>query len=227
MNAPFRIFIGTDKRQPLSAHVLAHSIHGNTSTPVSITFLKIEALPVKRIGLTEFTYTRYLVPWLCDYAGFALFLDADMVVDYDITDLIAQCNYATGVAVNKLLVPMEQPSAMLFNNAQCTRLTPEYITNGVPQRLADWSEGGVGAFDPAWNHVVGYSQPLPNAANPKLIHYTAGIPIWPETRDSEFADVWRKYHAGMNASVGYHALMGNSVHHKKVLSGEIRGPGAK
>lgn len=225
MPAQLRIFVGFDPRQPIAYNVLQYSLFGNASMPLAITPLVLRTLPITRTGLTEFTYTRYLVPWLCNYQGIALFLDADMVVDADIAELFATANGSHGVYVNLDVTPMEWPSAMLFECAKCTRLTPELIEDhrSVPQALASWADDGVGAFDPAWNHCVGYSKRPTANFKPKLIHYTAGIPIWPETRDCAYAQIWHNYHAGLNASCDYNALMRNSVHHKKVVSGEIRG----
>lgn len=218
-----RIFIGFDPRQPIAYNVLQYSIAGNTSRPVSITPLLLRTLPIKRTGLTEFTYSRYLVPWLCNYEGFALFLDADMVVDADIAELFALATSEHHIWVNRNLPPFEWPSAMLFNNARCTSLTPDFIERQVPNKLDTWATS-IGSLPVEWNWAVGYSdEGALNGKPPKLIHYTAGIPIWPETVKSKFADVWNRYHAGMNASVEYSALMAQSVHHKKVVSGEING----
>jgi hypothetical protein len=216
-----RIFIGYDKRQPLAYNVLQYSILANATEPVSITPLNIDTLPITRRGLTAFTYTRYLVPWLCNYEGRAIFLDADMVVDADIKDLADFTSDTAGVTVcqSPPKPGFEWPSAMLFNNARCKRLTIDLIERGTPQDLAAWSDGGIGDFPTVWNYCVGY-----DTADicPSLVHYTAGIPIWPETRDCKFAAVWHKYHRAMNASVAYAELMASSVHHKRVLDGSIK-----
>jgi hypothetical protein len=74
-----RIFIGVDSRQTVAGNVLQSSLIENSSQPLSITQLRIKTLPLKRVGTTEFAYTRYLVPWLCEFKGRALFLDADMI----------------------------------------------------------------------------------------------------------------------------------------------------
>ncbi len=76
----FRIFIGLDSRQPLAHTVAYTSLIQNASRPVSVTPLILEQLPIKRRGLTEFTFSRYLVPWLMDYQGVGLFMDAQLVV---------------------------------------------------------------------------------------------------------------------------------------------------
>ena len=213
------IFIGTDARQPVAYNTLQYSILANTSLPITITPLKIQTLPVKRMGLTEFTYSRYLVPWLCDYQGPALFLDADMVVDFDIEELFRLDNQECGVSVVKKDKKFEWPSLMLFNCELCQRLRPDIVEFGVPQDLASWSDGGIGELPLEWNYCVGYDQ---QDIVPKLIHFTAGIPIWPETRDSKFADVWHKYWRAANSSVSFAELMGTSVHVEKVQTGAIK-----
>ena len=44
-------------------------------------------LPIKRVGLTDFTFSRYLAPALCGYQGVSVFMDADMLVLDDIHKL--------------------------------------------------------------------------------------------------------------------------------------------
>lgn len=214
---PLRIFIGYDPRQPVAYNVLQYSILANASVPVAITPLVLRTLPLKRAGLTEFTYSRYLVPFLCDYKGVALFLDADMVVEADIAELFLQI-HTTGVTVCNTKLAFERPSAMLFHCDLCKELSPKFIKQGTPQNLESWSEGGVSYFPSEWNYCVGYDH---DDNPPKLIHYTAGLPVWPETANCRHAAVWHKYHRAMNSSVLYADLMAQSVHHKKVISGEI------
>ncbi len=96
---------------------------------------------------------------------------------------------------------------MYFQNAKCQRLTPELIQTGTPQNLA-WSDS-IGELPSEWNFLVSYDPPM---ANPKLIHYSAGIPIWPETKNCEHADLWHAAHRFTNSSVSFEELMGRSVH---------------
>ena len=73
-----RIFVGFDDRQWISFTTLASSIYKTAKRPVAITPLILETLPITRRGLTPFTFSRFLVPWLCDYSGPAIFMDADI-----------------------------------------------------------------------------------------------------------------------------------------------------
>ena len=209
-----RIFVGYDPRQPIAAQVLMHSIYTRASKPVSITPLVLAQLPIKRKGLTEFTYSRYMVPRLCNYFGNALFLDADMLVLDDIWKLDDLCApQMKGVSV----VPhekrkFERPSLMYFNNARCRRLTPELIETGVPQTL-DWADS-IGEIPSEWNHLVGYDNQRTDA---KIVHFTQGIPCFPETKDHEYSAEWHREAKQTCSTVSWEAIMGNSVHRQAVL----------
>lgn len=206
------IFIGVDVRQPIAYTALQSSIIARASVPVSITPLLIDSLPITRRGLTDFTFTRYLPPYLMGYKGTALFLDADMIVLDDIKELfdLAEDKYA--VQVVKAKDRFEWPSLMLFNCDKCTALTPEYIQTQNPQDLT-WGE--VGMLPKEWNHCVGYDQPNPDA---KLIHYTMGIPAFKEVQHLERVDDWMQELQAANSTVSYDNLMAKSVHHERLNS---------
>ncbi len=69
----FRIFIGYDSRFPEPAEVLAYSFRKHSSIPLDIRYLKLDQLDLNRthdpLASTEFTYSRFLVPHLCDFQG--------------------------------------------------------------------------------------------------------------------------------------------------------------
>lgn len=217
--SPLKIMIGHDSRQPLSANVLANSIYRRSSLPVSIAMLDIKTLPIKRQGLTEFTYSRYLVPWLCDYQGWGLFLDSDMLVMADIAELFSCADESKAVMVVKNAQRFEWPSLMLFNCAKCTSLTPKYVENyGSPQDFG-WAQGAVGELPKEWNHCVGYDEPAPA----KLAHYTQGIPLWFETSDCEYSKEWMDEMREMEKICAWKDIMAASVHAKPVLQKMLLG----
>lgn len=217
-----RIFVGVDDRQPLSYNVLHHSIVRHATVPVAVTPLRLSTLPIQRKGLTEFTYTRYLVPWLCDFQGWALFLDSDMLVLGDINELFQKADdqYAVMVVQNKMR--FEWPSLMLFNCKKCEILTPSYVEKyGSPQDMS-WAGGmpGVGNLPAEWNHCSNYDSP--NGAQPKLVHYTQGIPCWHETADSDFAAEWIAERDDMLRICTWKDIMAISVHAQPVLERMMR-----
>lgn len=210
MSELLRVFIGWDHRQPVSYTVLQHSIYTLSSKPVAITPLVLPQLPLKRQGLTPFTYSRFLVPYLCDYKGWALFLDIDMVLRDDIAKLFNFRDDKYAVMVSKNNLRFEWASAMLFNCEKCKILTPEYIeTASAPHKISWANEDEIGAFPNEWNHLVGYDRPNPDA---KLVHYTQGVPAFEVTADSEHASAWTDAHKAANTTAQWDELMGPSVH---------------
>lgn len=206
-----RIFLGSDPRQPVAPAVAAQSIWTRCSVPVAITPLQLATLPITRRGLTEFTHSRFLVPYLSDYQGFSVFIDADVLCLENLVDLMRAVLAAPARAVH--VVQSEQrfewASLMVFDNARCQQLTPAFVED-PHNKLFDfaWAEG-IGAISKDWNHLVGYDPPNPHA---KLVHFTQGIPIWPETKGCEFSAAWWAEFERLRSSVSFQALMGSSVH---------------
>jgi hypothetical protein len=208
-----RVFIGVDERQPLAYTVAAHSVQFNASKPVAVTPLIQSQLPVKRRGLTSFTFTRYLVPWLCGFEGHALFMDADTLCMGDVAALPWDAPNAVSVVKHEeaalhpgFQLAFERTSVMLFNCAQCKALTPEYIETGRPHTL-EWASS-IGQLPPAWNHLVGYDTP----SDAHLAHFTMGIPCFPETSGDEYAQPWMDTAQRATSTVSWAEIMGNSVH---------------
>ncbi len=86
-----RIFIGWDSRFPEPADVLRYSLLKHSSIPLEIHYLKLNELDINRkhdpLASTEFTYSRFLVPHLCNFQGKALFLDNDMLCLGDVKEI--------------------------------------------------------------------------------------------------------------------------------------------
>lgn len=208
-----QVFIGFDRRQPIALQVLAHSIYTRSSKPVSITPLVIEQLPVKRIGLTSFTFSRYTVPYLSGFVGRSIFLDADMLCLGDIAELEDLADPIAAVSLVKNKVRFEWPSMMVFNNAACMHLTPEFIDDPQSQPQSFRWAKEVAELPPDWNHIVSYDKPRKDA---KLVHYTAGIPCWPETNNCEYAAEWHAERKACNSTVTWEELMGKSIHAQRM-----------
>ncbi len=207
-----RVFIGRDQRQPVAAQVAAYSISRHAKYPVQITFLDIDQLKREtggrfdRQGLTQFTFARYLVPYLCNYEGEALFVDADILCRADVGNMSSHWGNEAVKVVQDGVERFEWPSVMLFNNAKCKVLTPDYIQNESPHKL-EWGE--VGELPKEWNHIVPYSGKNPDA---KIIHYTQGIPCFEETKNCEWGEEWREEYRLSTGTVSWKEIMGPSVH---------------
>lgn len=214
-----RVFIGMDARQPISYSVLHQSIISRITEPVTIAPLKLDTLPLTRQGLTPFTWSRFLVPWLCEYKGWALFMDVDMVLRDDICQLfkLADDQYAV-MAVKNQRAGFEWASLILYNCGHPSNavLTPEYVetTQDKLHQMGWLKEEEVGSLPHEWNHCVEYAEPNPNA---KLVHYTAGVPAFPETVGCEHAKTWLDEYQVMKSTAPWATLMARSVHAPLVM----------
>ena len=78
-----RVFVGTDELQKDAEKVLEYSIRKNTAEDVDLTFMR----PGWSTPPTGFASHRYLIPKMCNYKGFAIYLDVDMLVLGDLSEL--------------------------------------------------------------------------------------------------------------------------------------------
>lgn len=209
-----RVFIGFDPREDVAFSVLAHSIHRRSSQPVAIAPVTLSQLgDVYRrarnpLQSTEFSFSRFLTPYLCGYEGWAVFMDCDMLVLDDIAKLWALRDEAYAVQVVKHVhVPKEDvkflgavqtkyekknwSSVMLMNCGRCRALTPDYVNaaTGLELHQFKWlgDDGLIGELPERWNHLVGYDAPRKDAA---LVHYTIGGPYFDEYAGCEYAREW-------------------------------------
>jgi len=211
-----RVFIGFDPPETVAFHVLAQSILARASEPVTVAPLMLSQLKgvMTRerhpLQSTDFSFSRFIVPYLCNYQGWAVFMDCDMLMLDDIAKLWALRDDRYAVQVVKHdHVPSEttkflgQPqsryekknwsSVMLFNNAKCRALTPEYVNTatGLQLHRYQWlqSDELIGDIPHRWNWLVGYDKrrPLKDVSN---LHYTIGGPYFREYRGTDYATQW-------------------------------------
>jgi hypothetical protein len=208
-----QVFIGIDPRQPLAYTVLQNSIIRRASKPVRIVPLLLSQLPITRRGLTEFTFSRFYVPGISRYRGVSIFMDADMLVLCDIYDLLEHHTCLNTVTVAQHQQHFEWPSLMIFTNAACKKLTPEFI-NSKDNKMFDfkWAKS-IGNLPPEYNYCVGYDPPIEDA---KIVHFTQGIPCFPETENSPYRKEWYEELEVATSTVSWKELMGNSVHAQRM-----------
>lgn len=217
-----RVFIGYDKDESATAYVLAHSIHRHASMMPEFVFLNRDVLRgifTRERGpydSTDFSISRFLVPYLCGYEGWAIFMDCDMVARDDIAKLWAwrDDRYAVRV-VKHNHVPMEQTkflgntqtkyskknwsSVMLLNCAACKALTLDYVNtaDGLDLHQFKWLESDelIGDLPKHWNHLVDIDAHDHKAS---LVHYTKGGPYFTEYRNCDYHQDWWSEHTFMN-----------------------------
>lgn len=214
------IFIGYDSRETAAYHVAAHSILARSSNPVTISPLILSSLnwsrPKDANQSTEFAFSRFLIPALCGFRGWAIFVDCDILCLDDITKLwsLRDDRFAVQVVKHdhqpretvKFLGQSQScypkknwSSVMLFNCERCTALTPEYVqtASGLDLHRFNWlAEDLVGSLPRRWNHLVDYDPPLPSK-DVSLLHYTSGGPWFEECRKCGYSELWHTEHQGL------------------------------
>lgn len=212
---PIRLFVGWDAENALAPAVFASSVQRRASEPVSVTLLALKQLrgfrrPREEAQSTEFAFTRFLVPWLCGYKGWAIYADGDMVCRADIAELwkMRDKRYAVRVvkreghgmtATGKKFLGREQTSyarknwssVMLMNCEGCVELTKETVEmeSGLYLHQFRWlDDSQIGGLESEWNHLVGVDALNPSA---KIAHFTLGMPAYHGLRECEFAGEWR------------------------------------
>jgi len=190
------IFVGWDRVETAAYHVFCHSIISRSSLPVAITPISQKNLkrdywrPRGEFDSNEFSNSRWLVPHLMNFDGWAIWADADMLCLEDIAELWEQRDDRFSVMVKKHNHEPEEDikflgqkqtkynrknwsSLILFNCAKCTPLT-KYVVNTAPglwMHQFQWlPDEEIGAIEGDWNLLVGYDKPV---TNPKLVHFTA------------------------------------------------------
>ena len=203
------VFIGYDSRERAAANTLIDSIYQNSSMPVSIIPLVRSQLENQKLFYrkrdinqsTDFSFTRFLVPRLMDYKGWALFMDCDMLCRADISKLWALRDIDKSLLCvkhdhspktkTKFLgeIQTKYPkknwsSLMLFNCEKCKKLTVDYVNSasGLELHQFKWleSEDEIGEIDEfGWNFLVDV-QELPESKEKidqlSLVHWTLGGP---------------------------------------------------
>jgi lipopolysaccharide biosynthesis glycosyltransferase len=225
-----KIFMGYDRGNRIPAHGLMESILENTSIPVEFEFLhkgSLSSIFTREMGphdSTEFSNSRFLVPYLSNYEGFSVFIDNDMVVTGDVAELLnyidedktVMCvkhNHIVGTGKKFLDMPQSGysfknwTSVMIFNNAKCKALTPEYVNTapGLDMHQFKWIENfnpetDVGEIPLTWNYLCDSEFEGKDQVKgiPKLIHYTEGGPYFEATKDCEYAEEWLRVYNQMN-----------------------------
>lgn len=208
---PIRIFIGFDSVESEAFLVLCHSILERASVPVSITPLCTRQLPLVRLReklqSNDFSFSRFLTPLLCGYEGWSLFLDCDFLCRWDIADLWHLRDPQKAVQVVKHPWEGEEgtkflgatqtaysrkcwSSLMLFNNAKCKKLTPDYIDSapGLDLHQLKWAKDSeIGDLPREWNWLVDVYDYNPGA---KMIHFTKGGPYFNDYQHCGYATEW-------------------------------------
>ena len=214
-----KVFVGYDPREDIAYQVCKHSILRRRANAEIKPLVQAElrkagwyTRPVDVLASTEFTFTRFLVPELANFNGWALFIDCDVILTTDIAELFAQVDDTKAVmCVQHDYTPKEGikmdgqqqtvyprknwSSVVLFNCGHPSNkiLDQDLVNspeiNGAYLHRFSWlKDEEIGELDHTWNYLVGVYDDI---ETPKLIHYTEGGPWFENYRNCEFHQLWK------------------------------------
>jgi hypothetical protein len=220
-----KIFIGFDPVESVAWHTLAHSILSRSSIPVALIPVNIQNLkgiykrPRDAKQSNEFSFTRFLAPYLSDYEGYALFMDCDMLLRTDIAEILEVTKKDPGKAVYVVKHDYEPKDKIKYLDTvqynyprknwssvvlwDCGHeankcVTPSFVNNADPAQLHrfQWLDNEeIGELDIRWNWLVGeYANP---PADVKNWHWTVGGPYFDEYAHVDGSDEWFEERAKM------------------------------
>lgn len=158
---------------------------------------------------TEHACSRFLTPHLAK-TGWALFMDGDMLARVDLAEVFEGLDPAKAVyCVQHQFEPA--PGAKMDGQVQAPYARKNWssmtiwnvdhpanraltldLINSAPgrdlHRFCWLDDADIGALDPAWNFLVGHSDP---SIDPKLVHFTSGLPDMPGFENVPYAEEWR------------------------------------
>ena len=200
------IYVGYDPREAIAAPVFCHSVHRRTKAKVSFTHLCGD----QGDASNTFSKARFWVPELQGYRGWAIWADGDMLCRADIEELwdlkkpgydvmVVKHEYETKFATKFLgATNRDYPcknwsSLMLIDCGNPVWRRPAYKKLlqghvGDLHRFSFIDDERIGEIPREWNWLVGEYEHNPRA---KLVHFTIGLPCWPQYKDFDYAQEWR------------------------------------
>ncbi len=215
----FACFIGYDSKEDIAYRVCKYSIQKRASKKLKIFSLKLDELIAKKLyfrdvdplASTQFTYSRFLVPYIMKFDGWALFCDCDFIFFVDILNLIKNLDESKALyCVQHDYTPKEKhkmdgqkqtiyprknwSSFILYNCSHSSnkKLTPELVNSETGSFLHQFKwlkDDEIGSLDERWNWLEGWTSNH-NSNSPYAVHYTRGGPWFSEWQDVEFAKEW-------------------------------------
>lgn len=218
-----KIFIGWDSREDIAYQVAKKSIEHHSNSTIDIVPLKQKDLRKQemywrdkdKLASTEFTFTRFLLPELMNFDGWALFIDCDFVALEDVTKLFAQADdqYAIMCAQHDYTpkegtkmdgqqqhaYPRKNWSSMMLincghpsNKILTKELVNDHDIDGKYLHRFSWlDDSEIGEISHEWNWLVGWYKE-PTDGSPKFLHYTEGGPWFEQYQDCEYANEYYK-----------------------------------
>ena len=217
-----KVYIGYDSSnygQEIAYRVCKRSIE-NYNNKVKIFPIKLKDLQKANVfnrphdskQSTEFTYTRFLAPFLARYIEKTLFCDSDFLWRCNVEETLnfindnqsvscVQHEYANCKSKTKMdglkqeWYPKKNWSSLMLFNSQhedCKALTPKIVSTESPKYLhrMEWTtEEKIGSIPIEYNYLVGYY----SDKDPKALHFTDGGPWHKDYHNVEDKEEWLAY----------------------------------
>ena len=216
-----QIYIGYEERERRAYDVCEHSLRYST---LEVKKLRSQDMPDYNRDWgepqsTDFTFSRFWVPFLSDYTGWSFFVDCDFLFLADPGELIKTFDPSMAAYVCKHpgYIPNSQlkmdgipqhrayrknwASFMAFNNEHPSNriLTPHYLNNHKPgldfHQLRWLNDANIGSIPLEWNCLDDYY----HLENPKAIHYTDGGPWFEDYKETFYGELWKQAESQMTS----------------------------
>ena len=214
-----KVFIGYDNREDIAYQVCRESLARNSSIWLDIKPIKIQDMRERNLywrendplSSTEFSFTRFLTPYLAGYDGWALFCDCDFLFRRDIAGLLGYADRTKACVLVKhdyrpaetvkmdnkpqhLYYRKNWSSFMLFNcgHEAIKRLTPELVnrSTGMYLHQFEWLDDYlIGELPITYNYLEGWYD-RNDEPNPVAVHFTRGGPWFKDWANVEYAEEW-------------------------------------
>jgi lipopolysaccharide biosynthesis glycosyltransferase len=213
-----KVFVGYDDREDIAYKVCEYSIK-RKNKKTEVFSLKQEEL--NETGLywrekdplssTAFTFTRFLVPALMNYEGWAIFCDCDIIWMIDPDEIMKHADEKYAVMVVKhdyqppegekmdgqkqLPYPRKNWSSVILWNCghpSNKKVTPDLVNTETGQYLHrfNWLKNDeIGELTHHWNWLVNHYHE-PKDGVPHVIHYTEGGPWFENYKHCEYGYHW-------------------------------------
>ena len=219
MMSNLNIYIGYDSKEDIAYRVCKYSILKRSRANIKVTSLKLYELVTNKLyfraidplASTEFTYSRFLVPALNKYKGWAIFCDCDFIFFEDVSKILENLDNSKAVyCVQHDYTPKEKhkmdgqkqtiyprknwSSFILFNCSHPSnkKLSIDLVNSETGSFLHQFKwlkDSEIGSLDERWNWLEGWTSNH-NSKKPFAVHYTRGGPWFDEWQDVEFANEW-------------------------------------
>jgi len=221
------IYVGWDAREVEAYDVCVASLKRHATIPINIIPLKRSELidcglytrEHDALAATEFTYTRFFIPFLNNYEGISIFCDCDFLWLEDIKKLLEELNYMSNSFYNKAVYvakhdytpknkikmdgivqtvyPRKNWSSLIVWN--CAHPKHQILdkdclntsTGAFLHRFQWLDDTEIGSIDVKWNWLVD-TYDVQSHNMPLALHYTEGGPWFENYRNCSFSDLWYK-----------------------------------